>query len=127
MTKLVCIVCPKGCTLSVEDAPGFAVSGHGCERGAVYGKEEVMHPVRVLTATVCIEGALHRRCPVKLTKAIDKGLLRKAAAELHALCLKAPVCSGDIVLEDVLGTGANCVTTRSMERVVPAAITGEDS
>ncbi len=115
MTELVCIICPKGCTLLVDEENDFSVCGQGCKRGEAYGKEEVQHPVRTLTATVCITGAVHRRCPVKLTKPIEKHLLCQAAMALQTVCLKAPIQQGAVVLCNVLGTGADCVATKSME------------
>ena len=52
MKELICIVCPKGCHLKVDEENGCAVTGNGCPRGAEYGKSELLHPTRVLTSTV---------------------------------------------------------------------------
>ena len=40
MKELVCIVCPKGCRLSVDEENGFAVTGNSCPRGEEYGKRK---------------------------------------------------------------------------------------
>ena len=50
MKELICIVCPKGCHLKVDEENGCAVTGNGCPRGAEYGKNELLHPTRVLTS-----------------------------------------------------------------------------
>ena len=34
MTELICITCPKGCHLRVDEEKGFAVTGNRCPRGA---------------------------------------------------------------------------------------------
>ena len=34
MTDLICIVCPKGCHLKVDEENGYKVTGNGCPRGA---------------------------------------------------------------------------------------------
>ena len=41
MKELICIKCPKGCHLHVDDENGYAVTGNSCERGAEYGKKEL--------------------------------------------------------------------------------------
>ena len=46
MKELICIVCPKGCHLKVDEENGCAVTGNGCPRGAEYGKNELLHPAR---------------------------------------------------------------------------------
>ena len=47
MKELICIVCPKGCHLKVDEENGCAVTGNGCPRGAEYGKSELLHPTRL--------------------------------------------------------------------------------
>ena len=54
MTELICITCPKGCHLSVDEKNDYAVTGNSCPRGVEYGKSELLHPVRVVTSTVRI-------------------------------------------------------------------------
>ena len=56
MKELICIVCPKGCHLRVDEDNGYAVTGNGCPRGAEYGKIELTHPTRVVTSTVKLPG-----------------------------------------------------------------------
>lgn len=114
MTHLICIVCPKGCHLSVDEENGFAVTGNGCPRGAEYGKKELTNPTRVVTSTVKIRGGAHSRCPVKTNRAIPKGMVFRAMAELNKVVLVSPVRRGDAVIRNFLGTGADLVVTRSM-------------
>ena len=44
MTDLICIVCPKGCHLKVDEENGYKVTGNGCPRGAAYGEKELVNP-----------------------------------------------------------------------------------
>lgn len=48
MTELICIVCPKGCHLKVDEQNDYAVTGNGCKRGEAYGKKELTNPTRVV-------------------------------------------------------------------------------
>lgn len=114
MKHLICIVCPKGCHLNVDEENGYRVTGNSCPRGAEYGKIELTKPTRVLTSTVKISGAAHRRCPVKTDRAIPKGMLLQAMKKLDHVKLSSPVRRGDIVISDLLGTGANLIATKDM-------------
>lgn len=116
MKNLICIVCPKGCHLQVDEDNGYAVTGNSCPRGAEYGKTELLHPTRVLTSTVRVDGGLHRRLPVKTTAPIPKELLFQAMEALNGVTLTAPVTVGQVVLYDLLGTGVDVVATREMKK-----------
>ena len=114
MKELVCIVCPKGCRLHVDEENGFAVTGNSCPRGAEYGKNEIQNPTRVLTSTVRLTGGAYRRCPVKTDRAVPKGKLIDIMKELNGVELASPVTIGQIALRDAAGTGANVVVTKAL-------------
>ena len=114
MKELICIVCPKGCHLKVDEENGYAVTGNNCPRGAEYGKVELTNPTRVVTSTVRCAGGAHPRCPVKTDRAIPKGMMFEVMSALDGVELTAPVRVGQIVVENVCGTGANIVAARNM-------------
>lgn len=114
MKELVCIVCPRGCRLHVDEENGCTVTGNTCPRGAEYGKNEVTDPKRVITSTVKIEGAAYRRCPVRTDTAVKKALMFDIMKELNAVTVTSPVKRGQILLENVLNTGANVIATKDM-------------
>lgn len=114
MKKLICIVCPRGCHIEVDENNNYAVTGNACPRGAEYGKNEVLNPVRVLTSTVKIEGAALRRCPVRTERAIEKAKMFEVMNALNSVSLKAPVANGSIALENACGTGVNVIVTRTV-------------
>ncbi len=116
MKNLICIVCPKGCHLQVDEDNGYAVTGNSCPRGAEYGKTELLHPTRVLTSTVRVDGGLHRRLPVKTSAPIPTELMFEAMNALNGVTLTAPVTVGQVVLYDLLGTGVDVVATREMKK-----------
>ena len=114
MKELVCIVCPKGCRLHVDEENDYAVTGNSCPRGAVYGHNEIKNPTRVLTSTVRLEGGLYPRCPVKTDKAVPKKLLMDIMQGLNHVSLHAPVKAGQVVLANICGTDANVVVTKNL-------------
>ena len=117
MTELICIVCPKGCHLRVDEENGFAVTGNGCPRGAAYGHKELTNPTRVLTSTVRVEGGALRRASVKTNGELPKGRLFDAMRVLDGVVLKAPVAIGDVVIGNLLGLGVDLVATKNVPAV----------
>ena len=111
--KMICITCPRGCHLEVDDET-LQVRGNTCPKGEEYGRNEVTDPRRVLTSTVRIEGAAYCRLPVKTAAPIPKPLLLKAMDALAEVTVKAPVHVGDVVIRDLLGTGGDLVATKEM-------------
>lgn len=115
MKELICITCPKGCIMKVNE-DGTVISGDGCSRGVEYAKKEMTNPTRVITSTVCIEGAGIDRLPVKTDRDIPKGDIFAAMRLLDALTVTAPVKVGDIIVPNILGSQANFVATRSLPK-----------
>lgn len=114
MTELICINCPKGCLLKVDEENGFAVTGNTCPRGEEYGKQELISPVRVVTTSVKITGGLHRRVPVKTNAPIPKGKIFEIMEEVSKVQVQSPVHVGDIVISNILDTGADLVICQDM-------------
>lgn len=112
--ELTCIVCPKGCQLKVEleGKKVLSVTGNTCKRGVTYAETECTAPMRTLTTTAAVEGG--GVVPVKTDKTIPKELLFDAMKEVNAVRVKRDAKLGDIVIENLLGTGANVVTTRNV-------------
>ena len=121
MKELICIVCPRGCRLRVEEDSGCAVTGNACPRGADYGKRELTHPTRVITSTVRCAGGMYPRCPVKTSGPIPKERICEAGALLDGVTLEAPVRLGQAAVKNVCGTGVDFVATRGMPRADEAA------
>lgn len=117
--ELICIVCPLGCHLTIEKDEskenGFRVFGNKCPRGEVYANKELTAPTRMLPTTVKIKGAILNRLPVKTEKPIPKTLVFDCMKVINTVEVTAPVKMGDIIIEDILGTGINIVATRSMK------------
>ena len=113
--EVICIVCPRGCHLTVDTENDYKVTGNFCPRGIPYGKAELINPTRVITSTVEIDGADLKRCPVKTDRAIPKSKIKNIMAEINQVRLKAPVRTGDVIIPNILGTEANLVATRNID------------
>ena len=112
MKNVICITCPKGCHLTVDEDNGFAVTGNSCPRGAEYGKNELQHPARVITSTVRIIGAAGPRLPVKTDRPLPKEKMFQCMELLDGA--KAPVHVGQVLAANILDTDVNIVASKSM-------------
>lgn len=114
--ELVCVSCPIGCSITVELSDSgevLSVTGNTCKRGDAYARAECTHPERMVTSTVKVEGGRLPVVPVKTSSPIPKEKIFECMTEINQVTLKAPVSIGDVVIEDVLGTGVNIVATNN--------------
>ena len=114
--EMICINCPLGCILSVsqDEAGEVTVSGNTCPRGAEYGRTEMTAPKRVLTSTVRIQGEKGRVVPVKTASPVPKGKIGDCMEALKEVEARLTLQIGDVVLENVAGTGVAVVATKGM-------------
>lgn len=116
-THITCINCPSGCDLTVtlDDRNSIVkVEGNQCKRGVTYAHTEITHPTRTVTSTVRLHNAAIAQAPVKTSIPIPKGKIMDCMRALKPVEITAPVTAGDVVLQNVCGTQANIVVTRSI-------------
>ncbi|RDY25268.1 DUF1667 domain-containing protein [Romboutsia weinsteinii] len=115
-TELTCIVCPMGCHLYVEKVNDhYKVEGNTCRRGEKYAVEELTNPKRVITTTVKLNNSYLNLLPVKTEDSVPKGMIFEIMEELDKVNVTAPIKIGDIIIENVLGTGVNVISTKTIE------------
>ena len=118
ITKLICITCPKGCTLEVQrDGDTVIKVEQGCKRGHEYANRELVDPRRMVSSTVKISGGVHPLLPVYTSDAFPKPRIPELMAALRALKIKAPVRMNEVVLEDALKTGINILASRDIPKL----------
>jgi CxxC motif-containing protein len=118
--KYVCIICPNGCEVEAEVAgKGVKVKGNACRRGEDYVRKEIFSPERGLTTTVLVKNGLIPLASVKLSKPIPKNKVLEAMREIKKLEFQAPVKIGQILAENICGTTANLVATKTSGPKVP--------
>ena len=114
--NLICINCPKGCPLEVtiENGEVTNVTGNTCPRGAAYAKKELTNPTRIVTSTVRVAGGKLAMVSVKTKSDIPKDKIFDCVKALKDVEMIAPVKIGDVVLENVAGTGVDVVATKNV-------------
>ena len=114
--ELICIGCPLGCNLTVKmnGKEVEEVTGNNCKKGADYAKKEVTNPTRIVTSIVRVEGGHLAVVPVKTKEDIPKSKIDDCIKELKNLKAVAPVKIGDVLLQNIAGTGVDIVATRNI-------------
>lgn len=117
--EMVCIMCPLGCRLIVtlENDGEIIVTGNKCPRGIEYGRQEMTEPLRILTSSILVRNGDIPLVSVKTSKPIPRRLLADIMKILKSTVVEAPVSSGDVLIKNVLDTGADIIATRNVERV----------
>ena len=115
MTKnFTCIVCPLGCSVDVEieNDQIVSVTGNTCKRGEEYVKAEITNPVRTITTTVkTVDG---RVISVKTDRPVPKKMIFDCMKEINSVKIDLQFKPGDVIIENVAGSGANIVATSSL-------------
>ena len=121
MRNLICIVCPMGCSLEVDDSGGkdaLYVTGNKCQRGKDYAVEEIRAPKRVVTATCAINGQARvssiKRVPVKTATPCPKEKISALLQDIYKVKITLPVKMGDVVIADWNGSKIDIVAARTL-------------
>lgn len=108
--NFVCILCPRGCRIKVDNDGN--ITGNHCKRGLGYVKTEMTAPTRVVTSTVRTTFKEVPRVSVKTDNPIPKGMIMQVMDEINKVVIDKPMSIGSIVIENVLDTGSNIITTK---------------
>lgn len=116
--KLICINCPLGCglTATMQGNEVVIVEGNTCKRGEIYARKELTNPTRIVTSTVRVHKGCDHMVSVKTREDIPKGKVLDCVRALKAVTVEAPIRIGDIVVENVAGTGVDIVATKDVKR-----------
>lgn len=111
--EMICIVCPRGCSLTVELEGGEIknVSGYTCKRGLAYAETECTHPTRMLTTTMATEKG--EMIAVRTDKPIPKELLFDSMKIINTAKAPNDVKVGNVLIENILSTGANIIASQN--------------
>ena len=115
MRKLVCIVCPKGCSMRIEEKDGnYTVSGNTCKRGAEFAISEMTCPMRTICSTVRTTFSDVPVLSVRVSAEIPKDRIFDVMGEIRKVRLDQPVRRGEPVIRNVLGLGVDIIATSDL-------------
>ncbi|MCQ2485605.1 MAG: DUF1667 domain-containing protein [Clostridia bacterium] len=115
--EIICTVCPVGCVITVEGENGSidSIEGYTCPRGKNYAENEFVSPVRILTSTAKLTGAKSPLVAVRSKTPVPKDKLFDCMAEIRKLTVSAPLKRGDVLIENVCGTGVDIVSSADVK------------
>lgn len=112
--NLTCIICPRGCSLTVtKDEGSLTVAGNSCPKGKQYAIEECTNPTRTVTSVVRVKNRPHTMVSVKTEKPIPKGEIFNAMQQIRQLQVSAPVQIGAVLIKELCGT--RLLATKNVE------------
>lgn len=112
MKELVCIVCPRGCTMQIEgEKENIKVSGNACKRGYNFAVSEMTKPMRTICTTVKTDCPEIPVIPVRVSADIPKDKIFDVMKEINSVTVSPPVRRGDAVIKNVLNLGVDIIST----------------
>ncbi|MGY0374247.1 DUF1667 domain-containing protein [Clostridium sp. JNZ J1-5] len=117
--NLICIGCPIGCELEVTIKEGKVedVKGNTCLRGKTYAEKECTNPTRIVTSSVKVNGGEIDSVSVKTKSDIPKDKIMECIEALKGIVINAPINTGDVIVEDVAGTGVDIIATKTVAKI----------
>lgn len=109
--ELVCIVCPKGCHMAVENG---VVSGNTCKKGEAFAKAEATCPMRTVCSTVATAFDSMPVLPVRTDGEIPKSKIGELMKLVNGIRVTEKLHRGDIVAASVVGTDVNLIATATI-------------
>ena len=115
MKQLVCIGCPRGCRLTIDEKDGeYIVTGNTCPRGKEFAISEMTAPKRTICSTVKTAFSDVPVLPVRVSDDIPREKIFDVMREINAVTLKERIGRGDAVIKNVLGLGVDVIATSDL-------------
>lgn len=107
MKELTCIICPNGCSLSIDDE--LNVTGNLCPRGKQFAINEIKDPRRSITSTC---KTVFKDIPVIAVRSdseVKKDDVKKVIEEINKITIDKRLPIGEIVIKNVINSGVNII------------------
>ncbi len=115
MKELTCIVCPRGCTLTVDKADGeYTVTGNSCKRGKDFAISEMTCPMRTICSTVCTVFPDCPVLPVRVSTDIPKDRITDVMNAINETLVEERIGRGETVIKNVCGLEADIIATSNV-------------
>lgn len=112
---IVCITCPRGCTMQVEKVDDqITVTGNGCKRGEQFAVNELTNPMRTICSTVKTAFKEAPVLPCRVSSDIPKDKIFDVMKEINKITVTEKLGRGDVIIKDVLGLGVDVIATSDL-------------
>ena len=111
--KITCAVCPMACVIDVSLKDGdLLVEGNRCGRGYQFVKKHFEQEHRIVAGKCLLSGGQMSRLPVSTNMKIPAHHVEKALEIIQNTRIQAPVKRGQVIIENILETGADVISQR---------------
>lgn len=112
MSEIVCITCPRGCTVTIEKGEkDWVVSGNSCRKGRDFAIAEMTAPMRTVCSTVKTTFKFAPVLPCRVSDEIPKDKIFDVMKEINKVVVSKQIGRGDVIIKDVLGLGVDVIAT----------------
>ena len=80
-----------------------------------YAKKELTRPERTVTSTVRVSGGKANVTSVRTASDIPKDAIFRVMEAINEIVAPAPIAIGDVLCEDIAGTGVALTATKAVE------------
>jgi CxxC motif-containing protein len=119
--NIICTVCPVGCMVEVvgnkEEKKVDSLTGNKCPRGEKHATNEFIAPIRTITTTIKVSNGNEVLVPVRTDDGVLRDMQFACMDVIRDTVVEAPVKRGDILIENILGTGVNVVATGNVNKM----------
>ncbi len=113
--ELTCIQCPLSCRITVSgEGDQLKFTGNQCKQGIEYARQEVTNPTRTLTTTVATAFPDFPVLPVRTAGEVPLGKIFEIMKVIRAVQVEQRLKPGDVILENLAGTGTALIATADM-------------
>ncbi|MDN5298948.1 MAG: hypothetical protein PWP51_1501 [Clostridiales bacterium] len=118
VNEIVCTLCATHCKLSIElDGPDGQIKnvyGSRCSRGYEYISQCRSDQPCMIPTSVRVNSHTYERLPVNSDAPLPKNKIPDAMMVIRNVEVTPPVKSGEIIIENILNTGVNIISTKSL-------------
>ncbi|HCO18292.1 MAG TPA: molybdopterin oxidoreductase [Tissierellales bacterium] len=112
-----CNICPVGCMLEVGGSEtDINVTGNRCGRGIEYARKLISDESKILTGRCILLNGPMGRLPVVSSKPVPKDISDAVLEQVRNLRVYAPVEKGQILIENIMGSGIDILAQRRVGR-----------
>jgi len=117
---MVCINCPRGCTLTVTGSgEDFTVTGNFCPKGVQFARDELTAPKRTICSTVKTVFPETPVLPCRVSAEIPKEKIFDVMAEINQMTVHQRLARGDTIIKNVCGLGVDIIATSDILKAEP--------
>ena len=113
--KLVCIVCPRLCRMTItSEGDELVVTGNTCKRGKEFAINEMTDPRRTVCTTVRTSFPSVPVLPVRVSGAIPKNKIFDLMHEVNRITVSKRIGREEVVVPNILDLGVDLIATSNI-------------